>query len=139
MLAGGVLAGCTGSPAVRVAVPDGPAAGCARLHDALPDGLDGRDARDTEPASDRTAAWGDPSLVLRCGVPRPAGLAADSELVEVDGVAWYLTPGSPPYVFTTVGRGTYVELTVPSSVPRAEATAPLVDLAPAVLEAFPEG
>ena len=139
MLASGTLAGCTGSPAVRVAVPEGAGAGCARLHDALPDSLDGRDARDTEPASDRTAAWGDPSLVLRCGAPRPAGLAADSELVEVDGVGWYLSPGAPPYVFTTVGRGTYVELTVPSSVPRAGATAPLVDLAPAVLEAFPEG
>jgi len=139
VLAGCTLAGCTGDPAVRVAVPDGPGAGCGRLHDALPDSLDGREARDTEPASDRTAAWGDLPVVLRCGVPRPAGLAADSELVEVDGVAWYLTPGAPPYVFTTVGRGTYVELTVPSSVPRAGATAPLVDLAPAVLEAFPEG
>jgi len=124
---------------VRVAVPDGPAAGCARLHDALPGSLDGRDARDTEPASERTAAWGDRPVVLRCGVPRPSGLAADSELVEVDGVAWYLGAGSPPYVFTTVGRGTYVELRVPGSVPQARATAPLVDLAPAVQEAFPDG
>jgi hypothetical protein len=121
-----------------VTVPAGPHAGCERLHHALTGDLGDRERRDTEPVSERTAAWDDPPLVLRCGVPRPAGLAADSEVIEVDGVAWYLADGSPPYVFTTVGSGTYVEVRVPRSTPRAEATAPLVDLAPALKEAFPD-
>jgi hypothetical protein len=123
---------------VPVTVPAGRQAGCERLHHALTGDLGGRERRDTEPVSERTAAWGDPPLVLRCGVRRPAGLAADSELIEVDGVAWFLAEGAPPYVFTTFGRGTYVEVRVPRSTPRAEATAPLVDLAPAVRKAFPD-
>ena len=139
MLAIGALAGCTNSPAVHVAVPAGLHAGCDRLHRELTGDLGGLDRRDTEPASGRTAAWGDPPLVLRCGVPRPAGLAADSELIEVNGVAWYLSEGTRPYVFTTVGSGTYVEVRVPRSTPRTEATGPLVDLAPAVQAAFPDG
>ena len=130
------LAGCTGSPAVPVVVPGGRVAGCGRLHHELPDSLDGRDRRDTEPASARTAAWGTPPVVLRCGVPRPDGLSAGSELIEVDGVSWYLAEPSPPYVFTVVDRGTFVQVRVPRSVPRDRATAPLVDLADAVQETW---
>ena len=131
-----MLAGCASSPAVPVAVPDGRGAGCEQLHHVLPGSVDGRDQRDTEPASTRTAAWGSPPVVLRCGVPRPAGLAADSELIQVDGVSWYLAEPSPPYVFTVVGRGTFVQVRVPRAVPRDRATAPLVDLADAVKDGF---
>jgi hypothetical protein len=115
-------------------VPDGPGPGCARLHHALPDAADGRDRRDTEPASVRTAAWGDPPVVLRCGVPRPPGLTATSEVVEVNGVGWFLTERPRGFVFTTVGRTTYVEVRVPAGTPREQATGPLVDLAEAVSE-----
>ena len=132
-----MLAGCTGAPDVSVPVPDGPAAGCGRLHDALPRSLDGRDRADTRPSSTRTAAWGDPPVVLRCGVGRPEGLTATSQVIEVNGVEWFLTEPAPPYVFTTVGRGTYVQVRVPRSVLRSEATAPLVDLATAVRTALP--
>jgi hypothetical protein len=75
--------------------------------------------------------------VLRCGVGRPAGLTATSQVVEVNGVEWFLTEPAPAYVFTTVGRGTYVQVRVPRSVLRSEATAPLVDLATAVRTALP--
>lgn len=97
----------------------------------LPATVDGRKRRATDPASVRVAAWGDPAVVLRCGVPRPRQLAPTSEVVEVNGVAWFLEPGSA-YVFTTVGRVANVEVRVPSSVERSAATAPLVDLARAV-------
>jgi len=113
-------------------VPGVPGPGCARLQDALPDEVDGRERRDTEPASERTAAWGDPPLVLRCGVPRPAGLTPTSEVLEVDGVEWFLTERPRAFVFTTVRRRPYVEVRVPRSTPREQATAPLVDLADAV-------
>jgi hypothetical protein len=118
-------------------VPDGPAAGCGRLHDALPGTLDGRDRAGTTPSSTRTAAWGSPPVVLRCGVGRPAGLTATSQVIEVNGVEWYLSEPAPPYVFTTVGRGSYLQVRVPRSVPRSEATAPLVGLAHAVRTAMP--
>lgn len=112
-------------------------AGCGALHDALPDELDGRDGRETSPASDRTAAWGDPAVVLRCGVARPAGLTATSEIIEVDGVGWFLAERADAFVFTTVGRTPYVQVRVPAATPRAEATAPLVDLAAPVADRLP--
>ena len=120
-----------------VPVPDGPGAGCAALHAGLPSTLAGRDARDVRPASRRTAAWGSPAVTLRCGVQRPAGLRASSQLVVVDGVGWYLPSDDAPYVFTAVDRVTYVEVRVPRGVPRSEATAPLADLAAPLKRALP--
>ena len=132
-----LVAGCAGPLASAVDPPRGSGEGCARLHRQLPDDLDGHDRRDTSPASRRTAAWGDPALVLRCGVTRPPGLTATSEVLEVDEVEWFLAERPGAYVFTTAGRTTYVELRVPRSTPRDRATAPLVDLAPAITAAFP--
>ena len=109
-------------------MPDGGGSGCARLATRLPTELDGRDRRDTDPPSPRTAAWGDPAVVLRCGVGRPAGLTG-SEVVVVDGVGWVLAERARAYVFTSSDLATYVEVSVPRSTPRTAATAPLVDLA----------
>ena len=116
--------------------------GCERLHRQLPDSVDGRDRRDTSPSSSLTAAWGDPAVVLRCGVARPAGLTPTTELIVVDDVAWFLAkqPAGrrhPAYVFTSTGSKTYVEVRVPGSVPRTAATAPLADLASSIKRAFP--
>jgi hypothetical protein len=125
---------------VRVSVPEG--AGslpvCQDLHQALPDVLDDREARPTRPSSPGTAAWGDPPVRLRCGVPRPQGLLPTSEVIVVEGVDWFRTPGAE-YVFTTSGRRVQVEVRVPRSVPGEQATAPLVDLAGAVSSTVPHG
>ena len=130
--------GCSSAAAVRVTPPPGPdPAACARLADALPDELDGRNRRDTEPASARTAAWGNPAVVLRCGVPRPPGLTATSEVIEVEDVGWFLDERPRAFVFTTVGRSTHVEVRVPGATPREQATSPLVDLAGPVAAAVP--
>jgi hypothetical protein len=107
------------------------------LHAALPHRVDGRDATGVTPRSTTTAAWGDPPVVLRCGVGRPRGFTATSEVVEVDGVSWFLRETRTGYLFTAVGRRAFVEVRVPSAVPRAEATAPLVDLAAAVRRSDP--
>jgi hypothetical protein len=131
------VAACSSPSALHVPVPDGPQRGCGRLHHALPSEVDGRDSRDVTPSSTRTAAWGSPAVVLRCGVSRPAGLTATSEVVEVDGVDWYLDESSSAYVFTATGRTSYVQVRVPSSVDRTAATAPLVDLASAVKTSLP--
>ena len=90
--------------------------------------LDGT-RRDTEPAG-LTAAWGEPPITLRCGVPAPAGLTASSECLEVDGVGWYAEPAEGGMLFTTIGRAVFVEVGVPSrDAPEAGA---LVDLAAVV-------
>ena len=129
------MASCSGREAVEISVPKGPAAGCARLADELPDELDGRERLDTVPTSPRTAAWGDPPVVLRCGVERPPGLRG-SEVTEVDGVGWVLAERPAAYVFTTVGLPTYVEVSVPDATPRTRAANPLVDLADPLRDAL---
>jgi hypothetical protein len=127
----GPLAVATPSPAPKVA------AVCARLHDAVPPTVDGRVKVPASPASELTAAWGDPAVVLRCGVAKPRSLRPTSELIEVNSVRWFLQETHSAYVFTTYGRVAFVEIRVPKSVPRERATAPLVDLAPAVKTSVP--
>jgi hypothetical protein len=132
-----VLGACTSLPSVDVPVPTAAGRGCARLAEALPDEVDGREHRDTQPDSARTAAWGDPAVVLRCGVARPPGLTG-SEVVVVDGVGWVLAERPAAYVFTTSDLATYVQVRVPRrSTPRTAATAPLVDLAAPIAAALP--
>ena len=111
---------------------------CARLVAALPDRVGGGERRDTDPASRLTAAWGDPPLVLRCGVERPPGLSPTSDVLEVEAVDWFLVESGAGYTFTTVGRVANVELTVPAEVERSAASAPLVDLAPAITRVVSE-
>jgi hypothetical protein len=134
-----MTAGC-GADAVRVEPPTpdrATVALCERLVAALPDHLDDAQRRPATPQSPLTAAWGDPALVLRCGVPRPARLGPTSDVLEVEDVDWFLVESAAGYTFTTAGRAAYVELTVPAEVDRSEATAPLVDLAPAIIAEDP--
>ena len=51
--------------------------------------------------------------------------------------AWFLHEAKDAYVFTTYGRVAFVEVRIPKSVPREQATAPLVDLARPVLDSVP--
>ena len=97
--------------------------------DALPRTVAGQDRRTTTPEG-LTAAWGDPPIVLRCGVPRPAALMPTSQLVTVDGVDWFAEPLSNGYLFTTYGRAAYVEVAVPSAYQPPAAV--LTELAAAV-------
>gem|GEM_PF-2836697 len=55
----------------------------------------------------------------------------------VDGVGWVVAERPAAYVFTTSDLATYVQVRVPRSTPRTEATAPLVDLAEPVSGALP--
>ena len=108
-----------------------------QLADSLPDTLDGRARREVVPDSSATAAWGSPPVRLRCGVPPPSALTATSEVLEVNGVEWFLDERGSAFVFTTVHRRTYVEVRVPGSTPREQALNPLVDLADPVRTAVP--
>ncbi len=133
------LAGCSAEP-VQVSPPDASAQSrdlCRVLADDLPDALDDRDRRDTSPESPLTAAWGDPAVVLRCGVDTPEGLTATSEILEVNDVEWFLTESRSAYTFTTVGRAANVEVAVPTEVPRSAATASLTYLAEPLRAAVP--
>jgi hypothetical protein len=99
----------------------------------LPHTVDDADRRDVTPDSPYVAAWGDPAIILRCGVARPPALAPTSELVTVNGVDWLPEPEDAGYRFTTTGREAYVEAWVPNDY--APEVNPLVDLAAAVTAA----
>lgn len=126
------LAGCSPSGARPVAEPSptgSVADSCASVMSALPARVAGLERSET---TARTASWGDPAIILRCGVDRPEGLTATSRCDEVNQVGWFTEEFTQARRFTTIGRVGYVEVTVPQvHAPAADA---LVDLAPAVRE-----
>jgi hypothetical protein len=63
-------------------------------------------------------AWGDPAVILRCGVARPAGLqpAATADLIAINGVNWLAEQNPDATVFTSVDRSVYIEVTVPKRI-----------------------
>jgi hypothetical protein len=119
------------APAVRGA----DARACAALVDALPDRVADLPRVDSDPGKGYGAAWGDPAVELRCGVPRPAGLDAFATCQTTNGVDWFIPEsqqtGRPEDItMTTVGRSVNLEVRIPSAYfPPAAA---MVDLAPAV-------
>jgi hypothetical protein len=103
-----------------VVPPDPDASGraaCGRLLDELPNKVADQLRRPVVPADALAAAWGDPAIVLRCGVTRPAGFDRASSCVTVDEVDWFIPeeqlerPGD--LTMTTVKREQHVEVVVP--------------------------
>jgi len=138
------IAGCSSADdGTRAAVPS-PGTEvtelCENLDKALPSKVDGQDRRDPEPASALTAGWGDPAIILRCGVQRPSKMDdPEADGVEVNGVGWLLEKQDDgSFRFTTTLRKAYVEVTIPKQR-TGNGMAPLVDLAPAVKKTIPEG
>ncbi|WP_345019899.1 DUF3515 domain-containing protein [Actinomadura keratinilytica] len=131
-----LLSGC-GAGAVQVPVPT-PDTATARLCAGLrlPEKVRGQQRRDTDPESPLTAAWGSPAIALRCGVPRPAGLRPDSQLMTINGVDWFGVPADRPVTFTAVARQAYVEVTVPAKyAPPGDV---LIELGSAITATIPE-
>lgn len=138
-LAAVLLAGCSPGP-VRVGPPGTEPAGtplCAALHARLPAKVGDLDRRRTEPASDRTAAWGEPAVVLRCGVGVPEGYRPEvASVIEVNGVSWYQHIAGATIEWVVIDRAVYVELAVPRSYDGQGAL--LADLAGAITTALPK-
>lgn len=119
---------------------------CRNLDRALPSAVDDQHRRDPSPASALTAGWGNPAIILRCGVERPPKMTdpkvatgADPDAVAggVNGVNWLMEKGEDgAYRFTTASRLAYVEVTVPEG---RDTSGALIDLASAVKKAIPEG
>ncbi|MEU9369729.1 DUF3515 domain-containing protein [Streptomyces avermitilis] len=111
---------------------------CRALAHDLPDTVAGLKRRTTDPSSPLTAAWGDPAIVLRCGVPRPAEMnSAGAVGADLKGVGWML--GSRVvdgrHLCTTTLREIYVEVSVPTRYGDVFA---LEDLAAAVRKNVPD-
>ena len=107
---------------------------CAGLVGALPDHVSDQSQRGTK-GSELGAAWGDPAIVVRCGVGKPAGYDRFAGCQTINGVDWFVpermvADQDLDVVLTTIGRTPAVELTVPAKW-RPPAAA-LVDVAAAV-------
>ena len=121
-----------------VAVPAPPssaaaARGCPAVISHLPVVLAGRQSRPAQSVSPYVAAWGDPPIVLRCGVPRPVAFVRTSSLTVVNGVQWLAERRPGAVLWTAVDREVYVEV----SVPAAYTSAAVVDLSGALTQALP--
>ena len=127
-----LLAGCGGggTDAPRtVEVPpsradgDPPAAeqqACVRLVEALPETV-GDQPRAEVTGNPLAAAWGDPAVVLRCGVAGPADFTPLSTCQDINGVLWFVPEGqvtdqSLDAVVTSMGTLPRVEVTVPAEL-----------------------
>jgi hypothetical protein len=128
-----VLTSCAvGVPSTKVSDPERKA--CSELVDTLPDHVSDQEQRETK-GNPLAAAWGDPPIVLRCGVGRPAGYGPFSACQVVNGLGWFVPEETmddqgADVVMTTVGREPAVEVKVPAKYRPPAAV--MVDLGTAV-------
>jgi hypothetical protein len=122
--------------------PEDEQAACRALLDALPRRVADQPAREVQPKGGWGAAWGDPPIVLTCGVPAPHGFGRASSCTTVNGVDWYipedeLKAGGAPsdLTMTTVNRAAGVQVRMPADYWPPATT--LADLSSAVRAALP--
>jgi hypothetical protein len=109
-------------------------ASCPALMSTLPLELTGEESRRVRSDSPYAYAWGDPPIVLICGVDPPAGYVVGVSAIQINGVQWYVDTSDPDTtVWTTVDRPVYVQISLPSSVDSAPVTA----LTPQIAQALP--
>ncbi|WP_420113380.1 DUF3515 domain-containing protein [Pseudactinotalea sp.] len=113
----GVLAAASAC-STAVAVDPAPSASepvCAVLLLDLPNELGGQERRST--TSQASRAWGDPAIVLRCGVTPLPPTTDGCVTVAAEGgseVDWVVTEDAENATFTTYGRVPAVEVTIPA-------------------------
>jgi hypothetical protein len=99
---------------VMVAAPVSAAPRCATLVAALPRELAGRPARPVSGAARQAAAWGDPAIVLRCGVAE-APVSPTAQLLIIEGVSWTTTETDAAVRWTSTSLPVPVEILVPNA------------------------
>lgn len=127
-------------PPITVAAPPSASsaeAPCTELLQTLPQTLTGLAPRivRSNPGSPFVVGWGDPAILLRCGVARPASLRpGDSQLLfQVNGVLFAKSDSGDSVVFTAVDRAAYIEISVPTTY----SGGPLAQLATSIARALP--
>ncbi|AZI58468.1 DUF3515 domain-containing protein [Nakamurella antarctica] len=105
---------------VAAGVVDQPASStpeCAALDAALPAEIATLTRREMAVNEPGVAAWGEPPVVMRCGLADPLELTCSSSLEVLNAVAWFaLTdPDSRSTTFIAVDRAVRVALTVDNS------------------------
>jgi uncharacterized protein DUF3515 len=128
-----------GQQAVAIAsvpAPKADSAECRALLDALPASLgDYRRAPAAEPAPQGAAAWtanGD-SVILRCGLDRPAEFVVGSPLQVVNAVQWFQLADQGRSTWFAVDRAVYIALTLP----QGSGPAPIQEISDVIAKSLP--
>jgi hypothetical protein len=122
-------------PAPAASSPD-----CTRLLAGLPQTLDGGELgalprrRLVAPAPAGAAAWGEPPVVMRCGLDRPAQLSPSSGLLSVSGVEFLQIPSPGASTWVAVDRPVYVVVALPPT----SGSGPLQQIAKAIASTLPK-
>jgi hypothetical protein len=134
-------------PALTPSAPPSSAAAtapCTKLLQNLPVRLESLAPRTVHPVPDTpfVVAWGDPAVIVRCGVARPKDLHPGST-AQFQGfgdssgkgtVYFDVTSSGSDEIYTSVDRAVYVEITLPSKYPGSTY---VTDLAAAIAKAMP--
>lgn len=117
------------------------AAACTKVLAQLPVRVAGLDQRvvHTQPDTPFVVAWGDPAIVLRCGVNRPQDLKEGSSASFVaagplTGPYYDVQRAGQANVFTTVDRAAYISVTIPGRYQGGDVMPPVSD---AIAKALP--
>ena len=92
---------------------------CQRLVRELPATLESLVTRAVVPRTALGHAWGDPAVILTCGVSMPADFQPGASCEEVNGVGWYVPTEqfgdlSEDLTIYTIGRDPVVEGDIPA-------------------------
>lgn len=108
-----------------IGVPAAPAPGasgkyCSELMPKLPSALDDHPRRELIAGEPGVAAWGDPAIILRCGLPDPVELTCSAQLTlftAADGtqVQWLRIAEGSAVTFLAVDRPVRIAVTVPDA------------------------
>jgi Protein of unknown function (DUF3515). len=102
---------------------------CEPILAAAPINILGELQRETTPADAAALAWGDPPIVLACGVR--FDVPPDAQILEVDGVAWVAQSDDAGTVFTTFEADPVIQVRVPAAYrPEVQALTELSALVP---------
>jgi hypothetical protein len=133
------LAGCADEP-VTLDSPDVTPEvlrTCDAFLDDLPGRLAGHERRKVNPAAALGRAWGDPPIIVRCGVGVPDGFDQFSSCEVANGVGWYVPEEQfddqdADATLTAAGYRPVVSVTVPGKYRPEGPAAAIADLAQAV-------
>ena len=133
-----LLSACGG--AVEIDLPKLSAADravCDEFAAELPATLAEQKQVEIEPKSAPAAAYGDPAIIVRCGVPRPKGFGLTSSCEQADGVGYYIpdaqyTDQGADVTLYAAGYRPRVEVTIPAKYRPSAVAAAMSVLAPLV-------
>lgn len=132
-------------PLAAVAAPAAGSADCAHLLGALPPKLEGDGNESVRrrdlaaPVPPGTAGWGEPPVVVRCGLGRPAALTVTARLLDISGVQFLALPapdrpdGAEASSWVAVDRPVYVVVSLPPDV----GSGPLQQIAGVIRQTLP--